>query len=213
LGLYHHGEPVSAFVLAGGRSTRMGRDKAFLQLGGSTLLEHALELASAAGTARIVGQAGKFGVFGAVIEDVYPDCGPLGGIHAALAQTSTDLNLMLAVDLPFVRLEFLSFLLAQARKTAALAVVPRAGGGLQPLCAVYRRSFGEVAERSLRAGRNKIEALFREVETQIVEPQELKQNNFSEEMFRNLNTPEDWEEAASRASELRTSDLGGRTSA
>jgi molybdenum cofactor guanylyltransferase len=212
LGLYHHGEPVNAFVLAGGLSTRMGRDKAFLQLGGLTLLERALEVAtSATGTAaRIVGQAGKFGIFGTVIEDVYPDCGPLGGIHAALAQTSTDLNLMLAVDLPFVRLEFLSFLLAQARKATAIAVVPRAGGGLQPLCAVYRRSFGEVAERSLRAGRNKVEALFREVQTQIVEPQELKQNNFSEEMFRNLNTPEEWEEAASRASELglQTSGLG-----
>ncbi len=203
MGVYHHDERVNAFVLAGGLSTRMGRDKAFLQIAGASLLERALKLARAAtGTAQIVGPAGRLRAFGAVIEDVYPNCGPLGGIHAALARSSTDLNLMLAVDLPFVRLEFLSFLLARARKAAAIAVVPRAGGGLQPLCAAYRRSFGEVAERSLRAGRNKIDALFAEVETQIVGPQELQQNDFSEEMFRNLNTPKDWEEAESRASEL-----------
>jgi len=205
---YHHGmEPVSAFVLAGGRSSRMGQDKAFLRLGGSTLLARAVELATAAAeSAWIVGRAEKFGAFGTVIEDVYRDCGPLGGIHAALTQTATDLNLMVAVDLPFLRLSLLSFLIAQARKTTAAVVVPRAGGGLQPLCAVYRRSFGQVAERSLRAGRNRIEVLFTEVETRVLQPEELKQNGFAEEMFRNLNTQEDWKEAKGQ-----TSDRGRRT--
>jgi molybdopterin-guanine dinucleotide biosynthesis protein A len=74
-------------------------------------------------------------------------------------------------------------------------VVPRAAGGLQPLCAVYRRSFGEVAERSLRAGKNKIDALFDEVETRILEPEELARLGFREEMFRNLNTEKEWQEA------------------
>jgi molybdopterin-guanine dinucleotide biosynthesis protein A len=194
-------ERVSAFVLAGGRSSRMGQDKAFLRLGGSTLLARAVELATAAAeSAWIVGRTEKFGAFGTVIEDVYRDCGPLGGIHAALTQTATDLNLMVAVDLPFLRLGLLSFLIAQARKTTAAVVVPRAGGGLQPLCAVYRRSFGQVAERSLLAGKYRIEALFAEVETRVLAPEELKQNGFAEEMFRNLNTQEDWKEA--------TSDLG-----
>ena len=196
-------DPVTAFVLAGGKSTRMGEDKAFLQLGDCTLLARALDLARAAtGNAWIVGCSGKFAAFGPVIEDIYPDCGPLGGIHAALTQTATDLNLMIAVDLPFLRPIFLNYLINQARKTSAVVVVPKAAGGLQPLCAVYRRGFAEVADRSLRAGKNKIDCLFAEVETRVIEQEELKQNGFAEEMFRNLNTQEDWEDARRRSSDL-----------
>ena len=66
----------------------MGHDKAFLQFGGRTLLEHALELAQGAtGNARIVGSKEKFAGFGPVVEDIYPGHGPLAGIQAALAAT------------------------------------------------------------------------------------------------------------------------------
>ena len=189
---------VAAFVLAGGKSTRMGQDKAFLELGGCTLLAHALDLAgTVAQDMRIVGDANKFAAFGSVVEDVYHERGPLGGIHAALVSSTTELNLMLAVDLPFLRPEFLQYLILEARRTGAVVTVPRAGGGLQPLCAVYRRAFAEVAERSLRQGRNKIDPLFAEVETRVVSEEDLSLAGFSGEMFRNLNTPEEWEEAKS----------------
>src|SRR5437016_13038362 len=104
-------DDVSAFVLAGGQSTRMGEDKAFLLLDGRTLLQHALELArSVADDARIVDSAGgagsgtsqKFAAYAPVIQDIYAASGPLAGIHAALRATSTELNLMLAVDVPLV---------------------------------------------------------------------------------------------------------------
>ncbi len=206
-------DPVTAFVLAGGKSVRMGEDKAFLRLGDCTLLAHALNLARAAAeNAWIVGSPGKFAAFAPVVEDVYPERGPLGGIHAALAQTATDLNLVIAVDLPFVRLDFLDYLISQARETAAVVVVPRACGGLQPLCAVYRRCFAEVAERSLRAGENKIDSLFPEVETRVIEQEELRQNGFAEGMFRNLNSQQDWEEARRRISQVGPRTSAGRPS-
>jgi molybdopterin-guanine dinucleotide biosynthesis protein A len=212
-------DPVNAYVLAGGRSLRMGQDKAFLELGGYTLLERALGLArGAAGNAWIAGSAAKFAAFGPVVEDVYRECGPLAGIHAALAgapndvhvstsdvKTSdartTDLNLMLAVDLPFVRLDFLKYLIARARQSNAAVVVPMANGRLQPLCAIYRHSFAEAAERSLLAGRYKIDSLFTEVSTTVIGQEELEQEGFSGAMFRNLNTPEDWEAARQWASD------------
>jgi molybdenum cofactor guanylyltransferase len=196
--MYHQSvDPVTAFVLAGGKSSRMGQDKAFLQLGGRTLLELALDLAkNAADGVLIVGSAEKFAAFGPVVEDVYPGQGPLGGIHAALTQTSTDLNLMLAVDLPFIHPSFLRYLIARGRETAAGIVVPKADGRSQPLCALYRRSFADVAEGSLLAGANKIDPLFSQVQTRVIEPTEMTQNGFAEEMFRNLNTPEDWKEAS-----------------
>jgi molybdopterin-guanine dinucleotide biosynthesis protein A len=205
-------DPVNAYVLAGGKSLRMGQDKAFLELGGYTLLERALDLArGAAGNAWIVGSAAKFAAFGGVVEDVYRECGPLGGIHAALAGApndvstsdakTTDLNLMLAVDLPFVRLDFLKYLIARARQSNAAVVVPIANGRLQPLCAIYRRSFAGAAERSLLAGRYKIDSLFTEVSTTVIGQEELEPEGFSGEMFRNLNTPEDWEAARQWASD------------
>jgi molybdenum cofactor guanylyltransferase len=161
-GVYDHGvESVTGFVLAGGKSSRMGQDKAFLQLEGRTLLAHALELTQAVtGNAWIVGSAEKFAAFGSVLEDRYPGRGPLAGIHAALASTRTELNLITAVDMPFLELDFLRYLITQARASQAVVVVPRAGGRLQPLCAIYRKDFAEVAERSLRAGKNKATVCF-----------------------------------------------------
>jgi len=189
---------VTAFVLAGGKSSRMGSDKAFLRLGDETLLSLALKAAGAVAVdVRIVGDRQKFAAFGRVVEDVYRGQGPLGGIHAALSSSVTELNLVLAVDLPFMGADFLEYMLSRARESKATITVPLVGERLQPLCAVYRRGFAEVAERSLREGKNKIDSLFASVATCVIEEDELVRAGFSAEMFRNLNTPEEWEKAKS----------------
>jgi molybdopterin-guanine dinucleotide biosynthesis protein A len=186
---------VTAFILAGGKSLRMGRDKAFVELGGQTLLGRALDVASVVTRdCRIVGDPAKFAVFGPVVEDIFRECGPLGGIHAALLSAKGELNLMLAVDLPFMEVKFLEYLIVQARETSAVVTVPHAGGGLQPLCAIYRRKFAEVAERALRERKNKIDPLFAEVETRVLDEGELSRAGFLPDIFRNLNTLEHWEE-------------------
>lgn len=189
-------DDLAAFVLAGGKSSRMGRDKAFLQLGNETLLARSLKLASAVSErVRIVGDPKKLAGFAPVIEDIHRDCGPLGGIHAALSSTAAELNLMLAVDLPFLEPAFLGYLTAEAKKCDAVVTVPRAGGGFQPLCAVYRREFAALAEEALRSQRNKIDVLFGRIKPRIIDEQELTRAGFSPEMFRNLNTPEDLADA------------------
>jgi len=189
---------VTAFVLAGGKSSRMGSDKAFLRIGDETLLANAMKVAGVvAKEVRIVGDTAKFAAFGQVLEDVYRDRGPLGGIHGALSSSMTQLNLMLAVDLPFVIAKFLEYLLLRARESGAMVTLPRTDGGLQPLCGVYRRGFADVAERSLRDGKNKIDPLFKRVETCVIAEDELLRAGFSVEMFRNLNTPEEFERARS----------------
>jgi molybdenum cofactor guanylyltransferase len=191
---------VTAFVLAGGKSSRMGRDKPFIEYQGPTLLQRALHLAQlVAGDVRIVGNGDKFAAYGAVVEDVFRDRGPLGGIHAALLASQTDLNLMLAVDMPFLSRGFLEYLICKARDTDAVAIVPRSDGRLQPLCAVYRRAFAGVAEDSLYTGHNKIGALLATVETQVIEGEELVRAGFSSGEFRNLNSPQDLQGANSNA--------------
>ena len=188
---------VTAFILAGGKSTRMGTDKAFVTLNGRTLLAQALELArSVTPDVRIVGDAAKFARFAPVVEDLFLECGPLGGIHAALRSSQTDLNLMFAVDVPFVSAEFLQYLISRARSSVGATVtVVRARGGWQPLCAVYRRDFADAAEEALAAGRYKIDPLFATQRTLVIDEDEMKSAGFSPNMFRNLNTPEELDEA------------------
>jgi len=183
---------VAAFILTGGKSTRMGVDKAFVEIGGRTLLARALDSArSVTPDVRIVGDPAKFLPYAPVVADVFRGCGPLGGIHGALRASPAELNVILAVDVPFVSPALLQYLTERARASVATVTVVHAGGGWQPLCAVYRREFADAAEIALRAGRYKIDALFEPTRTQSITEQELESAGFSPKMFRNLNTPEE----------------------
>src|SRR5271157_4460011 len=131
------------FLLAGGKSSRMGTntDKAFLDFRGQSLLDRALTvMGEVCGRVTIVGDPAKFSKYGPVVADIFPGCGPLAGIHVALINSTAELNLMLAVDMPFVSDELLAFLFAAARDEAnsAIITVPRTSRGFQPLCAIYR---------------------------------------------------------------------------
>ncbi|HXY48449.1 MAG TPA: molybdenum cofactor guanylyltransferase [Terriglobales bacterium] len=184
---------TSAFVLTGGQSLRMGTDKAFVKLGGRSLLERVLALAEAVSpSVYIVGSRQKFARLGSVVEDVFVGHGPLGGIHAALRSSRTEMNLILAVDMPFVEVQFLRHLLESAvAHPAAVVTAPRTRDGWQPLCAVYRRSFADLAEAALAHGKNKIDTLFAHIEVFTVGERELAKEGWSPAMLRNLNTPEE----------------------
>jgi molybdopterin-guanine dinucleotide biosynthesis protein A len=189
-------EDVSAFILAGGKSTRMGADKAFVLLDGRTLLSRMLDLArQLTSHVHIIGDSAKFSTFAPTIEDTFPGCGPLGGIHAALRSSPTELNVILAVDVPFVSLALLAYIISRAKNSNANVTLARAAGGFQPLCAVYRRSFADAGENALRAGHYKIDTLFTPASTQVIEEAELEASGFSPRIFRNLNTPEELAEA------------------
>jgi len=187
---------VAAFILAGGRSSRMGTDKAFLELAGKPLVARAVELAhELAVDVKIVGEPEKFAAYGAVVKDIYHDRGPLGGIHAALTESEAELNLMLAVDLPFIPARFLNYLLTRADSSNATVTAPFLAGYFQPLCAVYRKQFLTAAEQALTKGRNKIDQLFSEVSLCTISEEDMALNGFNPLIFSNLNTPEDWAQA------------------
>lgn len=184
---------MSVFILAGGKSTRMGIDKAFALLDGRALLARMLDVArSLTANVNIVGVPAKYAPFASVIEDIFPGCGPLAGIHAALRSSHTDLNVILAVDTPLVSLALLQFLVTRARNApSSLVTVARASGRLQPLCAIYRREFADAAEQALRSGHYKIDALFAPASTQVISEEQLQVAGFSLNIFRNINTPEE----------------------
>lgn len=174
----------------------MGTDKALLELAGRPLIEHMRELArSVCPQVCVVGDPGKFSRWAPVINDLYAGQGPLAGIHAALTHSETDLSLILGVDLPFVESEFLSYLISQSRTSGAVVTIPIADGFGQTLCAVYRREFAEFAGRALGAGQNKVDAIFPQTSLRQLFEEELRQAGFGPRMFRNVNTPQDWQQA------------------
>ena len=185
-------------------------DKAFLDFGGQTLLDRALSvMGTVCDRVTIVGDPAKFAKCGSttdgsskykpVVADIFPGCGPLAGIHAALAHSAAELNLMLAVDMPFVSTELLAFLFAAAEARDSAVTVPRTTHGLQPLCAVYRRDFSTTAEQALRAGKYKIDSAFAGVSVRVIEEGELTAAGFSERSFFNVNTPQDRRAAEGRS--------------
>lgn len=131
---------AEGWVLAGGRSLRMGRDKAKVELGGRPLLEHMLKKLQAMGLR--TGVAGLRepvkGVAAVLLPDSYPGCGPLSGMETVLSNSGAAVALVVGVDLPLLETEFLDWMVRRAAATGAMATIPRLLGEPQPLCAVYR---------------------------------------------------------------------------
>ena len=180
---------VTVQIMAGGRSTRMGRDKALVELGGRTLLQRALDTWQNYGGAvqLSVGAAERGALAPAgipAVADRYRDCGPLGGLHAGLLECRTELLLLTAVDCPFVTAELADGLLAAIGR--ADACVYTAAERLQPLFGLYRRTCLAPAAELLAAGEYKMGLLLRRVETILLPAADPAP-------FRNLNTPEELE--------------------
>lgn len=185
---------VSGFVLAGGKSSRMGADKSFLVLAGQTLLARALALVRAiTPEVRIVGEPTRLSSFGSVVSDMFPARGPLGGIHTALASSPSDWNLVVGVDLPFLEARFLTYLVTEAQRAEAVVTLAKVNDRFEPLCAVYHKAFLAPAEAALARGNNKIDALFSEIPLRVIDENELNARGHNRFMFANLNTPADWE--------------------
>src|ERR1035441_7897306 len=95
--------PISGYVLAGGRSSRMGTDKALLQLAGKPLIAHAVaKLRRICTDVHILSPNPALAAYAPLVPDLHPSCGPVGGMEAALAHSTHDWSLILAVDLPFL---------------------------------------------------------------------------------------------------------------
>src|SRR5579863_8922357 len=178
----------AAFVLAGGRSSRMGRDKALLPMEGHSLIEHVAEQArSVTNDIALVGERTRYANFGyRVIEDIFPGHGPLAGLHAALASSHSEWHLVLACDMPQIRREFLLQLIERAEAGAAAAVVPVGPDRIpQPLCAAYHRTCTAAIAHALERGIRKVTDGLAALD---IDFWPVPHSHY----FRNLNTPEDW---------------------
>lgn len=201
----------SGYVLAGGKSSRMGTDKAFLKSGGETFLERAARALSTGcgGRVKIVineKQKAKFekgfGSFEFVF-DVFPECGALGGIHAALKNCESDFALILACDLPFVTagaIRALTEIALNSNEDISAVVPKQLDGRIQPLCAVYKIKFclPKIEELLKKEISFSMRDFLKLIPVQLVETNELMTDKTAD-LFFNINRPSDFQKLKSMA--------------
>jgi len=196
---------VAGFILAGGASSRMGRDKGLLDFGGVPLILHTVRLLEPlVAEVIIVGSPSRYAKLGlrAIEDDARPQCGgdrprrgPLAGIATALAATRSRWNLIIACDLPYLTAEWLDWLLSRALRSRGEAVIPRTERGIEPLAAVYRHECGATVAAALARGVRKVSDAIKALRVDLVYPREWRSIDSSGMILRNMNAPGDYEEA------------------
>ena len=189
---------VEGFILVGGKSSRMGTDKAQLVFNGKTAIELiAAEMSAVTSIISLVGdrRSDRHHSLKSV-PDVYPGWGALGGIQAALDACRRDWALIVACDLPFVTSELFRRLVSFAGNRADAVVPIQPDGRPQPLCALYQRdACRSQAERLIETGEHTPRALLAVVETRWIEFSELEDLPGARNFFLNVNTPADFDHA------------------
>jgi molybdenum cofactor guanylyltransferase len=209
---------VEAFLLAGGKSSRMGRDKALLEFSGAPMIQRTADLLTPliAKTTLVISasQSGnphntndtndtnRYSIFGLpTLTDSWPSAGPLGGIATALAHAQSKWCLILACDMPFLTKEWLTFLLSYIAQHETEAppqidvIIPETTHGLEPLCAIYRATCAPILTAALNRGVRKVTDAIADLKLHRVTENEWRQFSPDRNLFGNLNTWQDYLQA------------------
>jgi molybdenum cofactor guanylyltransferase len=198
-------DQISAFILCGGTSSRMGEPKGLLKFGDQPLILRIAGLVEPlVSTLTVVGSPECYADLRVhVIEDADfgiadgkgKSAGPLLGIASALISTRTDWNLILACDLPYLTTEWLDWLLARAAASSCQIIMPRTARGLEPLAAVYRRECAEPIIAALRRGARKVSDALEQFRIESIAQADWAHIDATGRVLYNMNAPEDYQEA------------------
>jgi len=193
---------VGGYVLAGGGSTRFGRDKALVELGGLPMLGRMIALLeNVAGNVKVVGAPEKYAQFEReMVSDRWPGEGPLGGIISALEDSGksaahSEWNLIVSCDMPFLTREWMEFLVGRAAVSKAQVVVPHSAHGPEPLCACWRTDAVETLRSAFERGVRKVTEGIALLRSEVLDESAWKRFDSAERLFWNMNTAADFEEA------------------
>ena len=189
---------ISLAIIAGGQSRRMGRDKAFVELGGKTLIERVIARSANVGqteTILITNKPAQYAHLGLPMHrDILPDKGSLGGIYTALARAKSPDALVLACDMPFVNADLLRYMVEQCRDDIDI-VVPTVDGYPQALHAIYKKTCIAPIAEQLAANRLKIIRFYDQMRVHYLDEADYAPFDPQGRSFANLNTPEELAEA------------------
>jgi molybdenum cofactor guanylyltransferase len=182
---------ISGFILAGGKSRRMGTDKALLVLQGKPLLEHMISLIEPfCNKVLISAQNSDYRGFGVeLIPDIYSDCGPIAGIFSALKYSISDWNLLVSVDVPFINDELLFFLISNIDDSDC--IIPKHDSGVEPLIGLYHRGAVPMIKEMIKTEDFRLTNLLSKLNTRYLDCNDLIKKY--PRLFMNINRMEDYQ--------------------
>jgi molybdopterin-guanine dinucleotide biosynthesis protein A len=192
---------VRGYVLAGGGSTRFGRDKALADIDGEPMLLRMRALLSRAATdVQVIASPHKYAALGVTgVPDRWEGQGPLAGIITALLTTKEsggiEWNLIIGCDMPFLTEEWLSYVRKRALASGAEVVVPKSKQGLEPLCACWRTGAAPKLQNVFDSGIRKITEAMKQLQLEVVDESDWKRFDSAGRLFWNMNTAADYDEA------------------
>ena len=204
--------PISGYILAGGRSTRMGTDKSLLPLASKPLIAHAVaKLSRVCADVHILSSNQGLADYAPLVPDLHPNSGPVGGIEAALSHTTSDWNLILPVDVPFLPTAVLQTLTSAAGDPIRVAMF-RVDGRPQPaVCLLHRQIAPSIAAAValeefkllsvLEAAANVLALQHNQPLDQVLRVHPISGDTL---WFTNLNTPQDFAAAEANSAALDT---------
>jgi molybdopterin-guanine dinucleotide biosynthesis protein A len=192
----HPEQHISVIILAGGQSSRLGRDKSFLLLDGQPLVGRTVHKLSALSDDLLVvandaARYERLALPARLVPDERPGEGALMGVYSGLKEARYSHALVVACDMPFLNLSLLRYMLLLVNGHDV--VIPRIGGFLEPLHAIYSKACLPAMARLLDRGRRQIIAFFHEVRVRYVGEGEIEEFDPRHLSFVNVNTPDDWE--------------------
>ena len=187
---------MTAIILAGGKSLRLGRDKALEEIGGKSLIERVIERLSSLGNEIIVVISSSDqlpDLSASRVVDIYPGKGALGGIYSGLRAATSFHSLVVACDMPFLSIALLRYLVETC--PGFDIVIPRVAGNIEPLHAVYSKNCLTPIEAMLDEGKLRIADFFPAVRVRYVEEAEIERFDPERLSFFNINSKADLEQA------------------
>lgn len=183
---------VSAAILAGGKSSRMGKNKALLEVRSCRIIDHALnELHQVSDDVLLITNSPE--VYNDInvrtVADILPGYGPLSGIHSALVHAQNPLVLIVACDMPFIDAKLAQYMINIASDFDV--VVPKVDGYYEPLFALYGKPCIKVIEKCIAQGKRRVIDIFPEVKVKCVREEEIASVTDLELVFYNVNTPKE----------------------
>lgn len=195
---------MTGAILAGGESRRMGRDKAFLEVGGQRIIDRTVELLAPLfpQLLLVTNNAADYAYLGIrMVSDLLPGRGALGGLYTALFFSTTQHVFVVACDMPLLKAEVIRHLLDQPHKWDV--VVPQMGDHVEPLHAVYSRRCLPHVEALLQEGGRKVMDFYSRVRVLRVPEEEIRALDPELLSFRNVNTPEEVRAIQEMTAQLR----------
>jgi molybdenum cofactor guanylyltransferase len=184
---------MTGIILAGGKNTRMGTNKAFLEIDGSRLIDKAINIYREIFSEIIIVTNDPLSYIefteSTIVTDIYKGKGPLGGIYTGLFYSKNDYTFISACDMPYLNKDFIIYLTEEADKFDI--VVPQLSEGFQPLHAIYSQNCLSHIKKLLIADKLKITSFYKDVRLLSIPEEKIKPFNQDGRLFLNVNTPED----------------------